>query len=268
MIMSRQIAITKTRWRLAVGLVILLLVLVVAEAMLLGDILHASSDARSVLLARWHGVLPWTDRAAAVVSGNSLPGERSVFLDDDVRRMHGHIDRMFEEAMLRMERQMQSAMNISAPLPSNRPGVFGPADQIRYLQRDIDSLFRKTLQDQARFAMAHGFHRPWHGMTVSSHVDLEDNGDYYTVRLDLRGAENLTPQISVEGRLLSIVVESESSAAGSWDSRGYETRLMLPGPVDAGSIETEFADGVLQVKIFKAPEPGSKKIVVKTGVDS
>lgn len=265
---SEQIAVRKSLWRLAVGLVVLLLVVALVEAAVLAAVLWASPESRSMVVSCWRSIWPRSQQTEAIACKDPMPGDRALFLDEDVRRMHRHIDRMFEEVMGRMERQMQGFVYGSSPLASGISHPAGLADHVRYLQRDIDRLFREALQEQSRLALARGFSQASRsGPGVSPAMDLRDGGDHYMVLVNLPGMAGSNLQVSIEGRLLSIRADPEAFGDDGLPRRRFETRLMLPGPVDADSIRAAFEDGVLHVRAPKA-KAESKKIVVKTGTDS
>jgi HSP20 family molecular chaperone IbpA len=99
-------------------------------------------------------------------------------------------------------------------------------------------------------------------------MDLRDGGDHYLVLMNLPGEDGSNLQVGVEGRLLSIRVEPDAFTADGLAARRFETRLLLPGPVEGASAQAVFADGVLRVRVPKATAPESKKIIVKAGSDS
>ncbi len=262
---GEQVAVRKTKWRLTIVLVIALFVIVAAEALLLGDVFCRCPDARSLLSSRWRELRPWREKSVATLPREPLPEDRALFLDDDVRRMHRHIDKMFEEAMLRMEQQMQGAMSAPPPFPPDMPWPSGPAEHVRYLQRDIDRLFRDALHAQARLALEQGFRSPLGGLGRSSGINLRDAGDHYLVMVGLPSVTASNLQVCVEGRMLLISMASEPDAP---DLRRSETRLMLPGPVEAEAVQAELVGGVLQVQIPKAPRPAPQKITVRPSPDA
>lgn len=262
---GEQIAVRKTRWRLAIALVVALLVVVAAEAFLLSDVFCHCSDARSLLTSRWRALRPWREKSVATLSGEPLPGDRALFLDDDVRRMHRHIDKMFDDAMRRMEQQMQGAMSAPPAFPPDMPWPSGPAEHVRYLQRDIDRLFRDALHEQARLALEQGFRSPFGRAWRTGGINLRDAGDHYLVLVGLPGVTASNLQVCVEGRMLLISMASDSGAP---DVRRSETRLMMPGPVEAEAVKAELVGGVLQVQIPKAPRPTPQKIAVRPSPDA
>ena len=91
-------------------------------------------------------------------------------------------------------------------------------------------------------------------------MDLVDEGDRYVVRLDVPGAENSKIDVSLEDQTLSVEAVSkfedeqkEKDQVLRKERRmgRFHRQISLPEPVDSGSMETNYKDGVLTVTIKK-----------------
>jgi HSP20 family protein len=92
-------------------------------------------------------------------------------------------------------------------------------------------------------------------------VDLEEGADEYVVRVDLPGAEESSLEVSLDEGSLKIKgdrsEEMREEEPGRYFRRErrvghFERRLTLPGPVDASSLTSNLADGVLTIRLHKA----------------
>ncbi len=74
-------------------------------------------------------------------------------------------------------------------------------------------------------------------------VDVLDEGDHLTVVAEMPGVEEKDVQLKVEGDILEIVAASRD--------RKYEKQILLPYPVESGSINSSYRNGVLEVRVTK-----------------
>ncbi|MFH1140867.1 MAG: archaeal heat shock protein Hsp20 [Chloroflexota bacterium] len=74
-------------------------------------------------------------------------------------------------------------------------------------------------------------------------VDVLDEGDHLTVVAEVPGVEEKNVQLKVEGDILEIVAASKD--------RKYEKQVLLPYPVDSGSVKSSYRNGVLEVSVTK-----------------
>ncbi len=135
-----------------------------------------------------------------------------------------------------------------------------PWDQLSGLHQQMDQLFNATLSQV-----------PLDDMSVSSpNLDLREEKDHYTVRVDMPGAEKDSIKVNVEGRLLTIsgertsvnetkendkVLRSERSMAE------FVRTLELPGPFNAGSVDAKYENGVLTLNLPKVTQTAASTAV-------
>jgi len=110
------------------------------------------------------------------------------------------------------------------------------------------------------------------GFYTSPSMDLTEQGDKYVVRLDMPGLDKSNIKVNVEGRLLTISGQSESSSEEKDGNRiirrerrsgMFHRSITLPGPVLADKVEAKYENGVLVVTIPKADEqPPAKSVPV------
>ena len=122
------------------------------------------------------------------------------------------------------------------------------------------------------------FYRPWRLVNVDAGqgffaVDLYETDDEVVVTASLPGVKPDDLQISVTGDTLTVKGETKEDREEKQPSyyrkeRRYGTfrrTLTLPVEVDADNAEATFEDGVLNLRLPKAPELRSKTIEVKSG---
>jgi len=102
-------------------------------------------------------------------------------------------------------------------------------------------------------------------------LDVHENEDQYTVRMDLPGLSREQVELSFEGDVLTISgerKEEQEKTTGhlhrSERFTGKFTRsLRFPGDVKTDGIQAIFKDGVLEIALPKAEEARRRKIEVK-----
>jgi HSP20 family protein len=133
----------------------------------------------------------------------------------------------------------------------------GPWDQLNHLHQQMDQMFNNTFSqfpmDDAALAVA----------ISSPNLDVREEKDHYTVRVDMPGAKKESLKVNVEGPLLTIsgdrtsveetkdndkVVRSERSMAH------FERAIQLPGAVKADSVDAKYDNGVLTLTLPKADQ--------------
>ena len=74
-------------------------------------------------------------------------------------------------------------------------------------------------------------------------VDVLDEGDYLLVIVELPGVEKQGIHMDIEGDMLEITAEAKD--------RKYRKEVLLPSPVDQGSLESSYRNGVLEIRLVK-----------------
>jgi HSP20 family protein len=92
-------------------------------------------------------------------------------------------------------------------------------------------------------------------------MDVHENKDAYTVRLDLPGLDKKDIQVSVEDSVLTVRGQrrgqsEDKDEKGTWHrierySGSFERSLRLGAGVDASAVKADYKDGVLSVRIPK-----------------
>ena len=142
-------------------------------------------------------------------------------------------------------------------LPNSPLAAANPWDQLNHLHQQMDQLFNDTF---SQFPVDNS---PLLAAVTSPNLDVREEKDHYTVRVDMPGASKDSIKVNVEGRLLTIsgdrttvdetkdndkVVRTERSMAE------FVRTLELPGPVKADSVDARYDNGVLTLNLPKADQ--------------
>ena len=102
-------------------------------------------------------------------------------------------------------------------------------------------------------------------------ASLYEDGDHYTVEIDMPGARQDDLELTYEKGTLSISAERKAAEVEGrkvWhEERGFgrvTRQVRLPDLADPASINARFRDGVLSVTVAKKPEAQPKRIEIKS----
>ncbi|UCC24674.1 MAG: Hsp20/alpha crystallin family protein [Gemmatimonadales bacterium] len=105
-------------------------------------------------------------------------------------------------------------------------------------------------------------------------VDVEETAEELVLTAELPGMTQQDIELEVENNILTlrgekpeIRKEGEEKKYHLWERRfgAFQRSFTLPRTVNADSIEAEFVDGVLQVRLPKVAEAKSRRIAIKGG---
>ena len=107
-------------------------------------------------------------------------------------------------------------------------------------------------------------------------LDVVEQEDELLVRASIPGVKVEDIEVSVENRVLTIKAETktdESHKEGGYlvrerRSGSFHRSLCLPETVDADQAKTNYADGVLTVKLPKAESKKAKHLTIEAGTSS
>lgn len=135
---------------------------------------------------------------------------------------------------------------------------WSPMDRLSSFRDLMDSAFQLA-------ASGSGLDRVW-----SPPMDVHEDGEQLTVKLELAGMKKEDFDISLENDLLTISgerkVEREQREGESFRSErfhgSFSRTVSLPSPVKADKVSASYKDGILTVVLPKAEEAKPKKIQV------
>jgi len=137
------------------------------------------------------------------------------------------------------------------------PNNWDPFSEMDEMHRRIDTMFNDAF---GRFGRTPRFGDMLKGSAFTPRMDFVDEGDHYAVRLDIPGAENSEIDVSLENQTLTVEAvskldkeEKEKDQVLRKERREgrFRRQITLPEPVDAGSLKTDYEDGVLTITIRK-----------------
>jgi HSP20 family protein len=97
-------------------------------------------------------------------------------------------------------------------------------------------------------------------------VETNDSDDAYLVRAELPGMKSDDVDVELSGNELRITGEVKEEAEGKTLRRRhgrFSYRASLPADADTEKIDAQLADGILTVRVPKAPQARSRRIEVK-----
>jgi len=134
--------------------------------------------------------------------------------------------------------------------------VFNPFEEIRKMQKEMDSIFERFHQKMMKEDM---FSKFTFSFPSTPAMDLVDKGDDYVLQADIPGAEKNKIDVTVEDGELKI--EAETSKDKKEESKGYLKKerfvssymrmITLPEDANAEKFESEYKNGVLKITIPK-----------------
>lgn len=247
------------------GLIILLLGVTAVQGWILWRLWprHPDQDAeRSVLnsIQRW---LPAAAHAPTASHDRLVLWEST----DDVQRIHERIRKMLEA----MSAKTHLPTSSSSPAGDNPdPSLLYPSPagnpwaDFQNLQHEIDAIFNNAFRDMDIFRLQNRLDQGWAQVEVSNSMNMEDQGEHYLVTVILPGLDKSSIAVNLQDRLLSIRADQEHQVPDQnpaanlrHQSRGcrhFETRLMLPGPVNADKVQASYVDGVLRIRAPKSAD--------------
>jgi HSP20 family protein len=98
-------------------------------------------------------------------------------------------------------------------------------------------------------------------------VETGETDDAYIVRAELPGMTRDDVEVELRGTELRItgeVKEEESGKTLRHRHGKFAYRMTLPADADADKIDAELADGILTVRLPKAPQAQSRRIEIKS----
>ena len=104
-------------------------------------------------------------------------------------------------------------------------------------------------------------------------MDLVEDENAYTVRLDLPGLESDNVRVEIEDNTLTISGEMGDTVEQEGDRYHYRERYVgafqrsvrLPNTLNAEKVEANFENGVLNIVLPKRPEAQPRQIKIATG---
>ena len=88
----------------------------------------------------------------------------------------------------------------------------------------------------ANFDSVFGSDAAWAALPASPSMNMREMDDAYELTLALPDADPDLLDVHLDGRLLSISSHQDSRTANSTSSQHFNSRLLLPGPVDPNAV--------------------------------
>jgi len=140
------------------------------------------------------------------------------------------------------------------------------------LDQEFRDLFRETFGDMFRPWHSALARRRWPEMKMfTPAVDVRENENEYVISADVPGLEKDDLEVSIsEGRVIISGEKREEKKKEAEDylsmERSYGSfrrTIPLPSSVDEDSVEAQFKNGVLQVRLPKTEQARGKRVDVR-----
>jgi HSP20 family protein len=138
------------------------------------------------------------------------------------------------------------------------PNAWNPFQEMQTMRDRMDSMFGEAF---GRFSQSPHFGDLLESGCFTPHIDVQDEGDRFVIKIDLPGAENSKVDVSCKDQQVTIsgTLEqtNEDNGASHWlrqerRSGQFSRSIPLPAPVQADQMETRFDKGIMTVTIPKA----------------
>jgi HSP20 family protein len=141
-----------------------------------------------------------------------------------------------------------------------------PARELQTIQQEMNRLFGAAFDSQAGAANSNP--RRW-----IPAMDLVEENDHFVLRADLPGVEEEGVKVELEDNVLTISGERNSEheeRTGGYHrieraSGSFSRSLTLPEGVDPESIQANFKNGVLEVRVPKPEERKPRRVAINVG---
>ncbi|MDD4871976.1 MAG: Hsp20/alpha crystallin family protein [Kiritimatiellae bacterium] len=139
-----------------------------------------------------------------------------------------------------------------------------PFKEMEQMQKYMNNMFDDAF---GHFKLSSKFNNIFREKTFSPSLDISDDGDHYTVTIDLPGIDKPKIEVNVDGQTLTIsgILEEnkEHKAKGSIirkerRSGSFKRSVTLPEAVKADALKTDIRDGLVKITIPKANNNISK----------
>ena len=146
----------------------------------------------------------------------------------------------------------------AASLPPGFDALLNPPDHAALqhnpahsMQQQFNRLFQEAMTDFDAMENFMNLDRDWASAMSAPAMDLRSEPDQYVVLMSTPGADMTNVQVTLEGRLLT-VLHPRQETRGNMIIPAFKRQILLPGPVKAeASAKAELKNNVLRVVIPK-----------------
>ena len=138
---------------------------------------------------------------------------------------------------------------------------WNPFVELQRMQAEMEQLFASSRQ---RFHTGLPAFSDPATLGADAAMNLTDDGDHYTVTMEVPGKDKSDLNVNVEDRTLTVsgTVQNENEDQSGGFTRvehqrvSFQRALTLPGPVDSAGMQARLDDGILTVQV---PKPKSSR---------
>ena len=141
------------------------------------------------------------------------------------------------------------------PTSSDRfpPGFLQPS--FGDMHRQMDRMLQQAMREFEAMERSISVDDGWAALTASPTMDMREDDNSYHIVFSLPGLDEAELTVTLEGRLLTVLSTSGDQARHLSETRRFERRIWLPGPVaDRTEAKAFLTNGVLKVMIPRSAE--------------
>jgi HSP20 family molecular chaperone IbpA len=185
----------------------------------------------------------------------------------DIEAIHDQINRLFSALD---DPRIPAHFSAAGHFPLRSPAM-SARERLSQIQHNIDRIFEGSFDGTDIFSLPGRLEQGWNMSGVSSSMCVEDQASNMVVRIALPGVSKAAISINLQGRLLTVMANQgvDRQTNGSGMANGYsqrqrfETKLMLPCPVNAATAKASYQDDVLRIEFPKSAEKESLASSIK-----
>jgi HSP20 family protein len=177
-------------------------------------------------------------------------------------RMSGKVDQLSQQSGA-VEHQASPPAGKAQPSLIN-PRMFSqdddwnPFEEMQRMQNEMNKIFGNV---RSQFQLSPDFSKLTEPFSFSPNVDVKEESDRFIVTADIPGSDESNINVKVENQQLTISASTKKSHDNNKKGNlfrserfvgQFQRSIMLPEPVLAEKMKTDYRDGVLTITIPKA----------------
>jgi len=177
-----------------------------------------------------------------------------------IYRMSGKVDRLSHEDTTVLEPNIQSGNTVVPKIPVDPLGKdnWNPFEEMQRMQNEMNKIFGDM---RANFYLSPGFEDMFKPFSFSPTLDMQEKDDKFIIKIDIPGADESNINVKIENQQLTVSAATRKSGSHSGNGNTFrserimgqfERSVVLPAPVLAEKMKTEYKDGVLIITVPKA----------------
>lgn len=163
-----------------------------------------------------------------------------------------------QEACSAMISEAAAEARQTVPAPGDYAGVrrFPPPGPRAWpghdVFRELDAMLESAADSMREMSLFFGPEPDWRANVALPAMDLREDKNGYTVLMSLPMVDCDCLRVALDGQLLSVISLPAQETLRMPGMKGFERRIMFPGPVEEPGARAVFSNGVLRVSVPKS----------------